>query len=411
MARSCLILADAPGALVELCGISVLERLLRMLQRAGIMEAAVLSRTPAPISAHLEKPSWARDQMRIAVHECPSGVLSVENIFTFWPNNAAFLLVIRGDYVFDYRLLQIFALQKTAAVLTDSAAPGNIPWCGMALLERDWARTQVGTFEENLRSGIPIVDVEALPLYWQSLRRKLRPFWFPAPTSAEQKNEAERILLDSVQKQTQDLPAYVHAPIEGFLLSHLWGTSTRPNHITAASVSAAFAVTVLFATGHLISGIVLALIVGVLDGVDGKLARLKVETTPAGRIDHFVDNFVEVGWPGALAYHFYASGQLPSALIYYAVFFVADVLDGLGKLGIYSAAEKSSSEPAAFDRIVRLFGGRRNIYIWVLIVCLFLRVPEKSIVIMAWWEGITAAFDVPHAIWAQLRLRRQKPIG
>ena len=46
MVNECVILADDPSALVELCGISTLERLLRTLQRCGIERATVLSNTP-----------------------------------------------------------------------------------------------------------------------------------------------------------------------------------------------------------------------------------------------------------------------------------------------------------------------------------------------------------------------------
>jgi phosphatidylglycerophosphate synthase len=41
-------------------------------------------------------------------------------------------------------------------------------------------------------------------------------------------------------------------------------------------------VTVLYALGYLWAGALLALIIGVLDGLDGKLARLKVQMTKAG---------------------------------------------------------------------------------------------------------------------------------
>jgi hypothetical protein len=50
MVNECVILADDPSALVELCGISTLERLLRTLQRCGIERATVLSNTPDRIA-------------------------------------------------------------------------------------------------------------------------------------------------------------------------------------------------------------------------------------------------------------------------------------------------------------------------------------------------------------------------
>jgi len=50
MHHECVIIADSPGALVELCGISILERLLRTLQRCGVKRSTVLASTPKLIS-------------------------------------------------------------------------------------------------------------------------------------------------------------------------------------------------------------------------------------------------------------------------------------------------------------------------------------------------------------------------
>ena len=61
-----IIIADAPEALTELCGVNLLERLLRILQRLGFRSAIVFSTTPEIIGAELAKRSWARQQ--IIVH-------------------------------------------------------------------------------------------------------------------------------------------------------------------------------------------------------------------------------------------------------------------------------------------------------------------------------------------------------
>jgi hypothetical protein len=52
-----------------------------------------------------------------------------------------------------------------------------------------------------------------------------------------------------------------------------------------------------FRDGHLIGGIVLALIIGIVDGLDGKQARIRVETSVLGKIEHRFDSFFEVVWP------------------------------------------------------------------------------------------------------------------
>src|SRR5687768_15705831 len=51
------ILAEAPTALVELCGVSMLERLLRTLQRVGVPEVVIISSTGGALEEELAKPS------------------------------------------------------------------------------------------------------------------------------------------------------------------------------------------------------------------------------------------------------------------------------------------------------------------------------------------------------------------
>jgi phosphatidylglycerophosphate synthase len=425
MAHECVVLADCPGALVELCGISTLERLLRILQRCGIERATILSSASERIAKELARPSWPRAELALTLRARPNGALQIEQIVGIWPDAAQLLLVIRGDVVFDSRLLQLLATQRSPAVLVDSAVPSKFQplvaqaqdalhakVCGAALLQRDWVSTQSGPLENAINNGleqntIAAVDVTDQPSYSPALRRRLRPFWFPAPPPAGVKL-AERILLNSVQKGTQDLPARIHAPLETFLISKLCRTAVTPGQLSVAWIILAFGTAILFATGYLIGGILLALIIGILDGLDGKQARIKVETSKTGKIEHWFDSFFEVVWPTALAYHFYVSGQLPNAFFYLALLIVAEALDGIGKLGVYGPAEKLLVEPGLLDRIVRLVGGRRNIYVWVLVVCVVLGMPAKALIVMAFWEVATAAVDLVHSCWIRYVLWRQR---
>jgi 1L-myo-inositol 1-phosphate cytidylyltransferase / CDP-L-myo-inositol myo-inositolphosphotransferase len=424
MAYQCVVLADCPGALIELCGISMLERLLRTLQRCGIERATILSSTSEPIAEELARPSWPRAELALTLRTRPKGALRIEQIADIWPATAQLLLVVRGDVVFDRRLLQLLATQSSPAVLVDSDVPSKLQplvaeapdapgakLCGAALLQRDWVSSQIDPLEKAITDGleqnaIAAVDVTGQPFYSPALRRRLRPFWFPAPPP-EEVDRAERILLNSVQKGTQDLPARFHAPLETFLISKLCKTAITPGQLTVSWIILAFGTTILFATGHLIGGIVLALITGILDGLDGKQARIRVETSVVGRIEHRFDSFFEVVWPTALAYHFYISGQLPNAFFYLALLIVAEALDGIGKMGVYGPAEKSLIDPGLLDRIVRLVGGRRNIYVWVLIACVVFGVAEKALIFMAFWEVATAAADLLHSWWIRYVLRRQ----
>jgi phosphatidylglycerophosphate synthase len=426
MVSECVILADSPGALTELCGISTLERLLRTLQRCGINRATVLSSTPGLIANELARPSWARAELNVTVRPRPIGPLTVQQIVESWPRKSApspLLLVVPADSVFDPRLLRLLVSQTHQAALVDSgmrrrqlqtliaSAPDTVrgKLCGPAVLTYEWASAQNSVLEEALRNGLKrdtlvALDVSAQPLYYVSLRRKLRPFWFPAPSPANTKS-AKRVLFDSIQKGTLDIPAWFHAPIETLLISRLCKTPITPNQLTLFCNVVAWVVTFLFATGRLGWGLALALIVGVLDGLDGKQARLKIETTRTGKIEHWFDAVFEMSWWIALAWHFQVSGQLPAAFGYLLLLLVAEAVDGLAKASVYLTTGKVIDELGAFERFVRLVGGRRNVYIWILTIGFVLGAPAKAFMVMAWLQVATAIVHLPSAIANFIRNR------
>ena len=419
MAHECLILADSPSALVELCGISTLERLLRTLQRCGIERATVLSSTPEAIAKELGRPSWARAGLNVTLRSRPPGPVTLDQIVEVWPRNSELtplLLVIPADAVFDPRLVRALVSLNTPAALVDSglrrrrlqtliaAAPETArgKLCGPALQDYKWATSQNSLLTDALRAGVEqntlaSLDVSDQPLYYVSMRRKLRPYWFPAPSPGNLKL-ARRVLFDSIQKGTLDIPAWFHAPLETFLVSRLCKTRITPNQLTLFCNLVAWTVTALLATGHLGWGLGLALAVGVLDGLDGKQARLKVETTRRGKIEHWFDAVFEMSWWIALAWHFRVSGQLPNAFGYLLLLLVAEGVDGLAKGSVYFTTGKLIDELGAFERFVRLVGGRRNVYIWILTLAFLLGAPAKGFIFMAWLQVATAIVHLPSAI-------------
>jgi phosphatidylglycerophosphate synthase len=418
MVNECVILADDPGALTELCGISTLERLLRTLQRCGITHATILSTTPDPIARELTRPSWARAHLNVTLRTRPIGALTIEQIADAWPAATQLLLVIPADSVFDPRLLRTMVSQEAPAVLVDSgvrrprlqALIGSAPdtargkLCGPAILKREWALAQCGPLEQVFRNGLanrslPALDVSAQPLYYVSMRRHLRPYWFPAPSRNGQNRElAKRVLFDSIQKGTLDIPALFHAPIETFLVSRLCKTGITPNQLTLLCNIAAWIVTFLLATGHLGWGLGLALVVGLLDGLDGKQARIKIETTKSGKIEHWLDALFEMSWWIAIAWHFRISDQLPSAFGYLLLLLAAEGVDGLAKGSVYFTTGQVIDELGPFERFVRLVGGRRNVYVWILTIGFLLGAPTRAFIFMAWLQVATAIAHLPSAI-------------
>jgi phosphatidylglycerophosphate synthase len=379
---------------------------------------------PDLIEQHLAESSWARAELNIDIRKQTSESVSVAEIVDVWPAGADAALIIRGDLVLDSRLIRHLVSEMSNAAIVDSAVPSQIAplvastpntrpgkFCGAAVLKRDWFSTKSGPLQSILLEGVDHDEIAAInvadqPEYHPALRRKLRPFWFAAP-APQNKKLAERILLDSTQKGALDIPAYVHAPIEKFLVSLLSRTSITPNQLTIFCNVIAWIATILFATGHLVSGIVIALIVGVLDGLDGKQARLKVETTQRGKLEHWFDGIFEWSWWTALAYQLQTTGQLAGAFRYWVFLVAAEAVDAIAKGVVLFKTGKLIDELNTFERIVRLVGGRRNIYVWILAIGIFAGAPAKAFVAMVWLELITAAIHLPHAAWTVYKARRR----
>jgi len=157
--------------------------------------------------------------------------------------------------------------------------------------------------------------------------------------------------------------------------------------------------TILFASGQLGIGILTALAVGIIDGLDGKLARLKVETTEGGKLEHRLDSFFEVAWPFALALHFVRSGELRGAFWFWLILTIAQALDGIAKGAIYRAAEKAMRPTNWLDQIVRLVGFRRNAFVWIMAIGILLDAPATAFVAAVWLQIATTIVDLGQMAW------------
>src|SRR5215472_3693531 len=97
-----ILIADAPEALTKLCGVNLLERLLRILQRLGFQRAIVFSGTPKIVGAKLAKPSWARQQMTVQLSA--SAAKSVTAPLFLQQNQAERFLFVPANLYCDARL-------------------------------------------------------------------------------------------------------------------------------------------------------------------------------------------------------------------------------------------------------------------------------------------------------------------
>jgi len=85
---------------------------------------------------------------------------------------------------------------------------------------------------------------------------------------------------------------------------------------------------------------------------------------------------------------FRPTAHAPSVLL---LLLVAEGIDGFAKGSVNFTIGKLIDELKGFERFVRLVGGRRNIYVWILALGLIRGNPAGAFKLIAWWEAVTAA--------------------
>lgn len=415
-----LIIADLPEALTDLCGISLLERMRRIALQLGFREATILSNSVKAVATHVANESWRRSDVSITFRERIGAKVTVGDIVDCLaaPKVASNgrILIVFADFCCDERLLRSLAGAQTDSALIDSDPPPIIApllensdfhssglLCA-ALLSSEWLsrKNRDGTLVEEITSDMMAgrmarVDAAQEQAYVQSMRRSVRPVFFPAP-SLERRPLAERLLRDATQKGALDFPALLHAPIEKWLVSHLCRTSLTPNQITLGTGVLGLGVTLLYAGGYLWAGVLLALVIGILDGIDGKLARLKAQTTKLGKKEHDLDYLIETSWWAALAYHFHGTGQIRYAYVLFFAFFAFDRLERVAKQAVQRRIGRNLDDFAPFDRLVRFVAGRRNIYTWLFTFFLIIGAPATGFIWICCWGMVSAVIHILRAL-------------
>ncbi len=403
-----ILIADAPEALIEVCGVNFLERLLRILQRLEFRSAIVFSTTPEIVGPQLAKRSWAREKVIVDLVPRANEPLTAQLLLD--QIRSDHFLIIPGNIYCDARLLAALCAKGSPAALVDSDPPEFAKSlirnpCGPALVTRDFLRafSPAAPFIEELKNKIEkfkidIVNAAEENDYIVSMRRHVRPLCFPAPPE-EKRRLAECVILDSAQNGTLDLPAYIHGPIETAIISLLCKTRITPNQITIGGFVIGCGATAAFVVGRVGLGILAALIFGIVDGLDGKQSRIKIETTERGKWEHHLDYLIENSWWLAIAFYLWRSGQFPNVFYFLALLIASHLLTEFAKRRVKIARDRLLDDVAPFDRAFRLIAARRNVYVWILACGFLLDALPQSYAVICGWAAISAAIHLVRSIW------------
>ena len=324
--------------------------------RALIVPCAGVS---APANLKVAGITVAERQRRQLLRLAAQDVCDAQGAGTAWRGP---LLVIEAGLIADERLIAAFlsAVRKhqvsagALVAIGPDGRPGGLAWLQDAGVPADWT----ALIERAER-----IDLSATPSYSPERRRHV-PLMWERPVDAASARKAANQLLAAAQKGCLDWPArFVHPPIENAVVRLLWPVPITPNMISLLAFLLGLYAAWCFASGALWTGLILALIVGPIDGIDGKLARSRMEFSRWGDLEHVGDKIVEYAWIAGLAAAVGtgAAWALAALIVCTAL---AEAVQGEFYRRI-TGAQLDDAGP--FERGYRLISGRRNTFFWSLL--------------------------------------------
>jgi phosphatidylglycerophosphate synthase len=254
----------------------------------------------------------------------------------------------------------------------------------------------------------PVLKPEMLDTYSPTHRGPV-PFYVLTVATPEEAKIATRTLIRAAQKCALDLPALVLDPVfENRLVYWLCNTRITPNQVTAFTGLFGACIAFLFLHGWLRLGITLTFAAEVLDGVDGKLARTKLQTSRLGELEHVLDFFMEHAWYLTITSFLVTSMNDAQWWWIGGALMVSDLLDHFLYYTGHVYFGKQLDELGSFDRGFRLIAGRRNIYTWIWMFGFWAGLPAHVFVLAVAWAMVTVGV---HGVRLAYHLRRRMAVA
>lgn len=381
-ARGTFALIDARSAAAwrVVGGIPLATRLVRQLELLGVRRILVAADAAHPAAeAGARRPGTRLEIVALAPGARLGEALPDELA-------AAPLIVADATLVVDSRLLAPLVEAKDSLVV-DGVPPAEGRPVRLARLEaRQLAAAEAeGAVDPTLARLDPATLSE-----WTLQMRGRQPILLADASQPDAARAAGRALLRRTQKSVMDLPALLVDPfVENAIVGRLAPTRVTPNQITFLSLFLGLAGAWLALDGRFVAALPLMLLVGWLDGVDGKLARLRLHYSKLGAGESYFDFAYENAWWLATTLWFAQGGGGAVAGWLGAAWLAGNLLDEVA----YTLAEpwlgRSLDLLTPFDGAFRLVAGRRNIYVYILLAGFLLGSLWGAFVVCSLWAAFT----------------------
>ena len=308
------------------------------------------------------------------------------------------VLILRGDYLFDDRLIKYLAATPNITLQLNEnqqevTVAAHVPAC--------YARQTFNIIEEKgIATSLPDIQSQTLATLSISFQEQLLKFEppFVLPITADKQLELEQRLFDWSYKGITDLVTKWAWPRPACsIVRHCVRLHIRPNHVTLVGLLLAIFAGIFFAYGQYGWGLLAGWLMTFLDTVDGKLARVTVTSSKFG---HYFDHIIDLVHP-PLWYIMWglglSNGQIDSlgfplnALFYLILigYIAGRLVEGsfqlfLGRFGIFCW------QP--LDAYFRLITARRNPNMLFLTLSYLIGRPDLGLLAVVFWTVTTSIF-------------------
>jgi len=352
---------EGPLALVRLCGVPLLVRCLYTLKEAGIEEVILVSGSYLELLSELV----GRDELGLKVRFEES----LEKALRLLNNEEVILLpvgTVASRSFFDL----ILAGEEPVAAVKSGHVLGVVKTRADSILfaVNKGLSEPKEIAELMLKEGMArSIDVDRVVLPEPGLKRALKPMCVVVVDKPSWL-EAKRRLIFRTQKGLH-FTSYINKAIEDRVVYHISeARRITPNMITVLGNLLAFAIVPLFIIGHFLYASILAYLVGIIDGLDGKLARSRGFLTKLGHIEHSFDMFFEQAWYLSFTVGLYLAFDLWWIPILGGAFLVLDSFVRHVYMQFKDTMGVALSIYSKFDRAFARIDGRRNVYILYMVL-------------------------------------------
>jgi phosphatidylglycerophosphate synthase len=309
------------------------------------------------------------------------------------------VLLLNGSFLFENRTLK-GVLDRANSILQyrDNTAAA-------AFVEADRMADVLAYMKESGRpspEGLQLVQTSDMEAFDESLRRSTKPLL--EPVNAERKNELENRLYGNAYRGITDLVTKFVWPKPARQIVHLCANlHISPNMVTSLGLLLVIAACYLFLKGFYGWGLLAGWIMTFLDTVDGKLARVTIQSSKFGHLfDHLIDLFHPpfwyIYWGMSLVDFQPVLGQGLEQMYWIIIiaYIAGRVVEGLfpllGNCSIFTWRP--------FDAWFRLVTARRNPCMILLTASFLVGKPEWGFISVTFWTALTTIIMILRLIQA-----------